>query len=1162
MVGLARAQDREALHRQHGPGDHELGRALAAAPVAQGRQGRVLLLGHQDELLALARVRQADHGVQAVGPEAAGQGLDGGEGDHLAGDLGEALGPAEDPDVALGVDVDDVAGVVPALRRRLELPRLLGPEVAEHDVGAGDREPLPFRDAGDRLQPSFHAGQQAADRAGAVVHRRVDRQDRGAFGRAVALEDALAELLDPGPAGLLAQLLRTGEDVAQGVEVVGVRDPGIAGEEGVGAEEDGRVDGVGDLRDDAVVQRRGIEEGPGAGEKRQQQPAGQPEGVEDRQGVEDHVGRVEVDPRRELVAVGQDVGVAEHHALGRALGAGGEEHHRRVPGIAARAVPAEAQQGPAPEAEQLVAQAQALAQVLQVDQLDLFGEGGRDLFQARHLDEAPRGVDGPDLGRPAGGQQVGRAGGEVEHGRDPAEGLQPEEGDRDRGGVGQQDAGGAALRHLARHAGAEHQAAEQQLVVVQRLAVDVLQHLGPAALDGARLEQRLEEAGGLAVLGLEDHLRHDVVELPADDLAAAPALELRRHLEAARRQHGDGDLGEEPPAQLALEAGEMAVLGALDPHRDHGRAGLVGDHARAVVDLHQRAGHGQAAFRKDHAVLALGDLADQRLGRERPGRVHGEGLDQLHEGPHPPALRHVGVDGEERPAGQQRGQQRAVQEGGVVDHDHRGVAGGLEVLQPADLDPVEQPEDRADQALDHVVRQQPAGLDRDQHVGQGDHQEDLGDAEAELQQQVADARGRDHEERVDHVVAGDGPGPFLRLGLALQDRVERHDEEAGGGGEQQQVDQDPPGAGRGQVAGQRQLGAEGREARAGEVEVEREDRHAERAEGHAAGGDLALQQALAEDRAERDADGEDGQEQGQDVLVAAQLGLHVARRLRQEDEADQPEPGDAEDREEDGLLLGGVAQQPYRLAEDVVVDLEPGRRRRNPGDRQAGQPAGRGDAQDQADHQVAAVAAQDGLGADDHAEEDGQGGAGLDHRVAGDQFLALQVVGQDAVLQGPEEGRLQAHEEEHGEQELRAFGREAIGRQAHDADLEQLHRPDQARLVELVRELPGGGREEEEGQDEEAAGQGDQELALLRVLHQAEGDQGDQRGPEEVVVEGAQELGDEERQEAPATQDVIGRLRHLGPPLWIRSRRSSRPAAAGRRRGSRGSRRWHRRPRR
>src|SRR3546814_14336265 len=68
------------------------------------------------------------------------------------------------------------------------------------------------------------------------VHRRIHRDDRRALGGAVALQDAQAELLHPGAPRLLAHPLGAGEDIAHGIEVVGMRHAGVAGAEGVGAE--------------------------------------------------------------------------------------------------------------------------------------------------------------------------------------------------------------------------------------------------------------------------------------------------------------------------------------------------------------------------------------------------------------------------------------------------------------------------------------------------------------------------------------------------------------------------------------------------------------------------------------------------------------------------------------------------------------------------------------------------------------------------------------------------------------------------------------------------------------------------------------------------------------------------------------------------------------
>ena len=76
-------------------------------------------------------------------------------------------------------------------------------------------------------------------------------------------------------------------------------------------------------------------------------------------------------------------------------------------------------------------------------------------------------------------------------------------------------------------------------------------------------------------------------------------------------------------------------------------------------------------------------------------------------------------------------------------------------------------------------------------------------------------------------------------------------------------------------------------------------------------------------------------------------------------------------------------------------------------------------------------------------------------------------------------------------------------------------------LLVFVREPPGRGGEEEVGQDEDAGRHRHHELAIdAGRLGEAEGDQDDEGVLEQIVVEGTQELGDEQRQEAPALEDA------------------------------------------
>ena len=101
-------------------------RSIAPRVLAKAsKSARVALAASvtKDQLLALARIRHADDGRHRTLPQFVGQRLDGGQRDHLAADLGEALGAAANGDEAAVIDGDDVAGVVPAVLQRLEHAR-------------------------------------------------------------------------------------------------------------------------------------------------------------------------------------------------------------------------------------------------------------------------------------------------------------------------------------------------------------------------------------------------------------------------------------------------------------------------------------------------------------------------------------------------------------------------------------------------------------------------------------------------------------------------------------------------------------------------------------------------------------------------------------------------------------------------------------------------------------------------------------------------------------------------------------------------------------------------------------------------------------------------------------------------------------------------------
>ena len=127
--------------------------------------------------------------------------------------------------------------------------------------------------------------------------------------------------------------------------------------------------------------------------------------------------------------VGEDVAVAEDHALGCALGAAGEQDDGGGIGRAARARQAAGGAAVA-KALQLGAEAEAGAQVLKPDEADAALHRRHRGAQLAAFDEGAGGQDDLDLRGGAGGEHAFGAGGEVQHGRDAAPGLQRHERDQ------------------------------------------------------------------------------------------------------------------------------------------------------------------------------------------------------------------------------------------------------------------------------------------------------------------------------------------------------------------------------------------------------------------------------------------------------------------------------------------------------------------------------------------------------------------------------------------------------------------------------------------------------------------------------------------------------------------------------------------------------------
>ena len=132
------------------------------------------------------------------------------------------------------------------------------------------------------------------------------------------------------------------------------------------------------------MQRRGVEIHRHARHQRQHEADREAEGVERRQHVEHLVAASKVDAGGRLSGVGQHVGVRQHHALGRALGAGGEQDRgrRTRPPRGDRLVVA-------PQGLELVGGRDRFADVLQVDDADMILQRIQEAAEASFLDEGP-----------------------------------------------------------------------------------------------------------------------------------------------------------------------------------------------------------------------------------------------------------------------------------------------------------------------------------------------------------------------------------------------------------------------------------------------------------------------------------------------------------------------------------------------------------------------------------------------------------------------------------------------------------------------------------------------------------------------------------------------------------------------------------------------------
>ncbi len=199
-------------------------------------------------------------------------------------------------------------------------------------------------------------------------------------------------------------------------------------------------------------------------------------------------------------------------------------------------------------------------------------------------------------------------------------------------------------------------------------------------------------------------------------------------------------------------------------------------------------------------------------------------------------------------------------------------------------------------------------------------------------------------------------------------------------------------------------------------EIEAEGAHEEGTDGSRQQHDAAAGEPGGEPRARRDGDGEH-REQGR------HHGLGTVEALAYEDGSSdritaptsQNQLTISEPRHRPGCRPRGRAAAPRR-AGDVGIDAQGRRRLAGGGDRPGRQPAQHREGHDHRAEGEGAAPHGGGEPRHDGAEQDREEGRGLDERVAGGEFVPAQVIGQDAVLDRPEQARDRAEQAERHEQ--------------------------------------------------------------------------------------------------------------------------------------------------
>nr|GEU28364.1 hypothetical protein [Tanacetum cinerariifolium] len=629
---------------------------------------------------------------------------------------------------------------------------------------------------------------------------------------------------------------------------------------------------------------------------------------------------------------------------------------------------------------------------------------------------------------------------------------------------------------------------------------------------------------------------------------------LRRHRFAHRQRQARAQAVAERALELVfLVPAEQMRPQSAQRHRDHRHLGPLDDLGNAALERIDLAGARQLPLGENAYQLAL----VQRLGDidvrffHQPwiflGRRDGNGARGAEDPAQKRRLENPVVHHEPDRARADGADHQRIDVADVVTYQH-GRAFGGNAAGVHRVHAVHGVNQQPGQEAHQEFRHQREDVDGHHGIEQRRHQEQLGDAQALAQQHDGRAGRRHHEQRVEDVHAGNGARQVGGIGAQLDQREQRHDEKAAEHADHQKVEQDAPHARlrhqreridrRAGHAGdtRRRTCAAGGKGIAGEIQVGAKHGQADRAERHQADFHLGARQPLAQQRARAHTQRKHGEQQHEHAVVAMQVVLGKHGQLRQQHGAVKPEPGIAQHRLEHHPVFAGKAQVAQRLGSEIPADLELGRGGRRHGNAVAGQQADHGHKNGGARLEQQAVRLlHDQHGAEDFAGQDADKRPHFGHAVTADQLFLFQVLRQVRVFDRSEQRGMDAHAHHGRHQQPQVMGDPADAGHGHDRHLEPFDAAGQSRLVELVGQLAGSGGEQHVGQDEQAGDQvGDQRRRQVGPADGIERDDHDQRGLEQVVVEGAQELGPEKRREAALLQQ--GKLVGLAHVARVRSR--------------------------